>query len=68
MGNTHSVSVPVFMRDCTVLLGLWRGGAGSLLDYSLIGTACEFGVVSGVGVAIVAAGVEPFLNGKSSNE
>ena len=40
----------------------------ALLFYSLTGTACGFGVASGVGVATVAAGVEPFLNGKSSSE
>ena len=39
----------------------------ALLFYSLTGTACGVGVCSGVGVATVAAGVVPFLNGRSSS-
>ena len=38
------------------------------LDYSLTGTACGVGAVSGVGIVAVVGGVTPFLKGKSSSE
>lgn len=43
-------------------------GTAALRFYSLTDTGCGLDVASEAGVATVAADVEPFLNGRSSNE